>query len=215
MTDRSLPLPAPPPAAGDAVSWAQTRRLIASDIDRLAEHLQQPNSLTHRIYFFMLPGLQVLFWHRLSRFLLLKGWRRSARFLSLFAIYLTRAELPPTTSIGPSALIAHATGVYLFGRMGARLTVQGAGGCGGGFGIVDIGGGPGYPVLGDDVVLAFGAKVLGPVRIGDGVRVGPDALVTDDVPAHALVMWPKPRIILGGATPPAPPAGGPDPSPRP
>ncbi len=191
----------------DRQTWRETRALIRSDLDRVARHLQQPDSFVHRVYFFLLPGSQALFWYRLSRYLLLANWKRLARFISLFSIYLTRAEIPPTTIIGPSALVAHATNVYLFGRMGARLTVQGDGGCGGGFGIDDIGGGPGYPVLGDDVVLAFGARVLGPVRVGDGARVGPGALVTGDVPARALVMWAKPRIIQGGA-------GEPDPSTR-
>jgi serine acetyltransferase len=75
-------------------------------------------------------------------------------------------------------LIAHATGVYVFGQVGARMTIQGDGGFGGGFGVDDIGAGPGYAVAGDDVVIAFGARVLGPVRIGNGVHVGPGALVT-------------------------------------
>ena len=185
----------------EPLRWAETRALIRSDLDRLARHLNA-SSFTHRVYFFLLPGMQALFWHRISRYLLLRRWAKTARFLSLFALYLTRAEVPPTTSIGPSALIAHATGVHLFGRIGARFTIQGEGGLGGGFGVDDIGGGPGYPVVGDDVVLAFGAKVLGSVRVGDGVHVGPCALVTSDVPAGALVMWPKPRVILGGASPP-------------
>ena len=194
----------------DRQTWRETRALIRSDLDRVARHLQQPDSLVHRMYFFLLPGVQALFWYRLSRYLLLADWKRLARFVSLFSIYLTRAEIPPTTAIGPSALVAHATNVYLFGRMGARLTVQGDGGCGGGFGVDDIGGGPGYPVLGDDVVLAFGARVLGPVHVGDGARVGPGALVTGDVPARALVMWAKPRVILGGAGEPDPATRGRD-----
>lgn len=199
-------MPAPPTTLQDKVTWAQTRALIRSDLDRLARHLNQPDSLGHRVYFFLFPGMQALFWHRIARYLLLRRWTKLARFISLFALYLTRAELPPTTSIGPSALIAHATGVYLFGRIGARFTIQGEGGCGGGFGVDDIGGGPGYPVVGDDVVLAFGAKVLGAVTVGDGAKVGPCALVTTDIPPRALVMWPKPRVILGGAG--APPDGG-------
>ncbi len=198
-------LPAPNSTLQDKITWAETRALIRSDIDRIALHLNQPHSFTHRVYFFLLPGMQALFWHRISRYLLLKGWAKLARLISLFALYLTRAEVPPTTSIGPSALIAHATGVHLFGRIGARFTIQGDGGCGGGFGIDDIGGGPGYPVVGDDVVLAFGAKVLGAVHVGDGAKVGPCALVTSDIPPRALVMWPKPRVILGGAG--EPPAG--------
>ena len=93
--------------------------------------------------------------------------------------------------------------MYLFGRIGARVTVQGDGGCGGGFGVDDIGGGPGYPVLGDDVVLGFSAKVLGPVRVGDGVHVGPCTLVTSDLAAGALVLWPKPRVMQSAAAAPA------------
>ncbi len=180
------------------LSWAETRALIRSDLDRLAHHLQR-DSFAHRAYYALLPGFQALFWHRISRYCLLRGWAGLARVISLAAIYLTRAELPPTSSIGPSALIAHATGVYVFGRIGARVTIQGDGGFGGGFELLDVGGGPGYPVCGDDVVVAFGARVLGAVRIGDGVRIGPGALVTTDVPDRSLVLWPKPRIIVGGA----------------
>lgn len=189
---------ATPRALDERLSWSETRALIRSDLDRLAHHLQR-DSFAHRAYYALLPGFQALFWHRLSRYCLLRGWAGAARLIALGAMYLTRAELPPTSSIGPSALIAHATGVYVFGRIGARVTIQGDGGFGGGFELVDVGGGPGYPVCGDDVVVAFGARVLGAVRIGDGVRIGPGALVTTDVPDRSLVLWPKPRIIVGGA----------------
>ena len=189
--------------ATDTLTWAQTRALIRSDLSRIVAHNEEHAGFLRRVYYFLLPGMQALFWHRLARHTYLHGWRNLARFISLFSMYLTRAEIPPTTSIGPSALISHATAVYVFGRVGARVTIQGDGGCGGGFGLDDIGGGPGYPVLGDDVVLGFGAKVLGPVRVGHGVHVGPCALVTTDVPDGALVLWPKPRIMLGAAAAPA------------
>ena len=182
------------------ISWSQTRALIRSDLNRVAQHLKQPDSFWHRMYFILMPGFQALFLHRISRYLYLRGWVAAARGLSLLALYLTRAEIPPTTSIGPAALIAHPTCVNVFGKLGARLTINGAGAFGGGFGATDIGGGPGYPVVGDDVVLAYGAHVLGPVRIGNGVHVGPGALVTFDVPDHGLVLWDRPRVIQGGAT---------------
>ena len=183
----------------NAATWSGTFRLIGSDLDRLAMHLGKPGSLAHKIYFALLPGFQALFWHRIARRLFLGGWSMPARLIALMAMYLTRAELPPTSSIGPSALIAHATGVYVFGHVGARMTIQGDGGFGGGFGVDDIGAGPGYAVAGDDVVIAFGARVLGPVRIGNGVHVGPGALVTFDVPDGSLVLWDRPRVIKGGA----------------
>ena len=180
------------------ITWAQTRALIRSDMDRLARHLQA-DSFSHRCYYALLPGFQALFWHRISRYLHLRGNRNLARLVSLGAMYLTNSEIPPTTSIGPSALIAHATGVYIFGRVGARLTVHDNGGFGGGFGEDDIGAGPGYAVVGDDVTIAFGARAFGAVRIGNGAKFGPGAQTTRDVPAGALVMWPQSRIIGGDA----------------
>ena len=208
LSPAGLPSSGPEPSAAPAVdpaydpaTWRGTRALIRSDFARICTHMGHGGSWVHRLYYALLPGFQALFWYRLSRCCYLKGWTGPARFISLFAIYLTRSELPPTTAIGHSALIAHPTAVYVFGRIGARLTIQGEGGFGGGFGEEDIGGGPGYAVAGDDVTLAFGARVLGPVQIGHGVRVGPGALVTFDVPDHGLVMWDRPRVIQGGARP--------------
>lgn len=179
------------------LSWAQTRALISSDLDRLAVHLNQPTSWRHRIYFFMLPGFLVLFLHRIARYAYLRHWIVTARLIAIIAIYVTRSEIPPTASLGPAALISHATSVNIFGRIGARVTISGNVAVGGGMGTTDIGGGPGYPVIGDDVTLAYGACVLGPVCIGDGVRVGPGALVTSDVPAGSMVLWDRPRIVRG------------------
>lgn len=198
MPNTHSPNPAMP-ASMNAATWHGTRALIASDLARLVDHMEAPDTWGQRLYLALLPGFQALFWHRITRCLLLKGWRMPARLLALMATYLTRAELPPSSSIGHSALIAHATGVYVYGQVGDRLTIQGDGGFGGGFGVEDIGAGPGYAIAGDDVVLAFGARVLGPVRIGHRVHVGPGALVTFDVPDGALVLWDKPRVIKGGA----------------
>ncbi|MBS0343144.1 MAG: hypothetical protein JSS56_21780 [Proteobacteria bacterium] len=183
-----------------SLTWAETRALIRSDMERVVLHLRA-DSLMHRIYYTLLPGFQVLLWYRVSRYLYLRGHRHTARLISLLALYLTNAEIPPTTSIGSSALIAHASGVTVFARVGARLTIYGQGGFGGGFGEDDIGAGPGYAVVGDDVTIAFGARAFGAVHIGDGAKFGPGAQTTRDVPAGALVMWPQSRIIGGDAQP--------------
>lgn len=50
------------------------------------------------------------------------------------------------------------------------------------------------PVLGDDVIVGSGAKVIGPVNIGDGARIGSNANLTESVPAGHLVLAPKPEI---------------------
>ena len=137
MMNANTPVPdattAAPERQYDAATWRDTRALIRSDLDRIARHMGHAESWRHRAYYALLPGFQALFWHRIARCLLLRGWAGPSRLISLMAIYLTRAELPPTSSIGPSALIAHATAVYVFGKVGARLTIQGDGGFGGGF----------------------------------------------------------------------------------
>jgi serine O-acetyltransferase len=185
-------------SADSPITWTDTWNLIRSDMERLVLHLRA-DSLGHRCYYALLPGFQALFWHRISRYFFLRGYKSISRFVSLFALYLTHSEIPPTTSLGPSALIAHSTGVYIFGRVGARLTVYGHGGFGGGFGEEDIGAGPGYAMVGDDVVMAFGARAFGAIRIGNGAKFGPGAQIMRDVPAGALVLWTQSRIVGGAA----------------
>lgn len=184
------------------LTWSETRALVRSDLDRLVQHLRA-DSFSHRCYYALLPGFQALLWHRISRYLYLRGARNTARMLSLISMYLTSAEIPPTTSLGPSALVAHANGVYVYGRAGARLTLYGQGGFGGGFGEEDIGAGPGYAMVGDDVTVAFGARAFGAVRIGHGAKFRPGAQTTRDVPDGALVMWPQSRIIAAATEGPA------------
>lgn len=181
--------------------FSQTRRLIASDAQRMFI-ANGGGSLPQRIFWVLMPTFQALFWYRLSRYCYLRGWRNTARLLFLFKLYRTRVEIPPTTHIGEACLIGHATGVILYGSIGARATIYGDAKIGGGIDpSIDIGGGPGYPVIGDDVILGYRASVLGPYRVGDGARLGPFALALFDVPAGAKLQARKSVIML-----PSPPA---------
>jgi serine O-acetyltransferase len=49
--------------------------------------------------------------------------------------------------------------------------------------------------LGDDIFLGAGAKIIGPVTIGDGARIGANAVVVDDVPPHATAVGVPARIV--------------------
>jgi serine O-acetyltransferase len=151
-------------------------------------------TLAKRVFWFLLPGYQALFWYRLSRWLYLKHWRSASRLLFLFSIYWTRIEIPPTTAIGAACFLGHAP-MVLCGRIGERFTHYGDGGTGGGMQEGDIGGGPDLPVIGNDVVFAIRAMALGPIHIGDGARLGPTCTVTRDVPAGAVVAAAAARIL--------------------
>ena len=108
-------------------------------------------------------------------------------------------EIPPSTEIGSHCLLGHAP-ISLNGRIGARFTFYGNGGIGGGFGEEDIGGGPGLPVIGDDVVMAVRSMVLGPVHIGNGAKLGPSCTVMRDMPPGSVAAAPPTRIT-GGTVP--------------
>ncbi|MGZ5279672.1 MAG: serine O-acetyltransferase, partial [Pseudobdellovibrionaceae bacterium] len=53
-----------------------------------------------------------------------------------------------------------------------------------------------HPTVGNKVLIGTGAKILGPIHLGDGCRVGANSVVTKDVPAGATVIGPKPEIRI-------------------
>lgn len=185
--------------------WAETWRLIRSDFHRLADWLGG-GGLAQKAYWSLQPNFQAIFWYRIARYLYVNGWRNTARLIFLVKLYMTRVEIPPTADIGEGLLIAHATGVVLFGKLGRNVSVMGGGGTGGGVQPLDIGGGPGYPVVGDNVFFGWGAKVFGPIRVGDGVHLSPDANVFVDVPAGSKVYGPRAVIKPPPDVAPAPSA---------
>jgi len=188
------------------ISFSRTRALMASDARRLIQ-ANGGGSLPQRVFWLLMPTYQALFWYRLSRYCFLRGWRNTARILFLLNLYRTRVEIPPTTDIGEGCLIGHASGVVLCGRIGARATIYGDAKVGGGIdNRVDIGAGPGYPFIGDDVTLGYRASVLGPVKIGHGVRLGPFALASFDVGDGVRLQ--SRRSVIIQASPAAKPADG-------
>lgn len=180
-------------------TWEGTLRLIRSDLSRVYAVMEDSRSPLKRLFWCLFPNCQAMIWYRLSRCLYLKGWKTLAWVVHLMANYLFRAEIPPTTAIGSHCLLGHANGFRLVGVFGRHVTFMGGDGGTGGMGADDESG-CGEPTFGDHVVLGVGAMVLGPVRIGHGVRIGPRALVTESVPDHALVLWSKPRVMAGAAT---------------
>jgi len=192
--DMGEPGEQPSDASPQRLRWLQTRQLIRSDFARLIDWYGG-GTFTQRLFWFFQPNFQAVLLYRLYRHLYLNGWRNPSRVLFLYSLYLTGAEISPTSSIGPGLLITHASGVILFGNLGARFSIFGQGGTGGGLETTDIGGGPGYPVVGDDVVFGMKAVALGPVRIGNRARIGPGGLVVTNVPDDAVVLALPSKII--------------------
>ena len=106
--------------------------------------------------------------------------------------YLCGAIVPMSVEIGEGSTLAYGgSGVVLHGRarIGRNVVIAPQ---------VVLGGRCGHeglPVIEDDVHIGVGAKVLGPVRVGKGARVGANAVVLHDVPAAAAVAGIPARVI--------------------
>ena len=132
------------------------------------------------------PGVHAVLIHRLSHRLWTAGLRWPARFLSHLARWLTGIEIHPGAKIGRRLFIDHGMGVVIgeTAVIGDDCTLYHG---------VTLGGtswrkGKRHPTLGRGVVVGAGAKVLGPVEVGDGARVGSNSVVLKDVPAGATVV---------------------------
>ena len=141
------------------------------------------------------PGLHALIFFRFAHFLWERGWRVSGRFVSFVARFFTGVDIHPGARIGKRLFIDHATGLVIgeTAEIGDDVTLYHG---------VTLGGTSGetgkrHPTLGDRVIVGAGAKVLGPVVIGDDARIGSNAVVLNDVPAKATAVGIPARIVAG------------------
>ena len=126
------------------------------------------------------PGLHAVLFYRLSHKLWDLGLKWVARFISTLARWVTGIEIHPAATIGRRFFIDHGMGVVIgeTAEIGDDCTLYHG---------VTLGGtswekGKRHPTLGDDVIVGAGAKVLGPICIGKGSRIGSNAVVLKDVP---------------------------------
>jgi serine O-acetyltransferase len=113
------------------------------------------------------------------------------KILFKFIQIITGIELPCEVPLGPGFVIEHSGGIVVsgFARFGARCRIRN--GVVIGLSRVEE---PCAPVFGDDVDIGAGAKVLGPVRIGNRVRIGANAVVITDVPDDCIAVGVPARI---------------------
>ncbi|MES2356025.1 MAG: serine O-acetyltransferase [Pseudomonadota bacterium] len=132
------------------------------------------------------PGVHALLIHRLAHKLRQWNLKWLARFISHIGRWLTGIEIHPGAAIGRRVFIDHGMGVVIgeTAEIGDDSTLYHG---------VTLGGtswnkGKRHPTLGKGVVVGAGAKILGPITIGDGAKVGSNAVVVKDVPAGATVV---------------------------
>ncbi|MGA8260918.1 MAG: serine O-acetyltransferase [Arenicellales bacterium] len=139
------------------------------------------------------PGLHALLFHRLTHRLWGARWYWLARFISHIARWLTGIEIHPGAQIGRRFFIDHGMGVVIgeTAVIGDDCTLYHG---------VTLGGTTWkkvkrHPTLGRNVVVGAGAKVLGPIEIGDCARIGSNSVVVKDVPENATVVGVPGRVL--------------------
>jgi len=139
------------------------------------------------------PGFHALLFHRAAHRLWLLELKWLARFLSHLSRWLTGIEIHPGARIGRRFFIDHGMGVVIgeTAEIGDDCTLYHG---------VTLGGtswnkGKRHPTLGTGVVVGAGAKILGPITVGDGAKIGSNAVVVREVPAGATAIGIPARLI--------------------
>ena len=143
---------------------------------------------------FCYSGLHAIWLHRISHALFEHGWIVSARLVSNFCRFLTGIEIHPGAKIGDGLFIDHGTGIVIgeTAEIGKNVTLyQG----------VTLGGtgkekGKRHPTIGNNVVIATGAKVLGSFKVGDHAKIGAGSVVLKEVPPYATVVGIPGRVVV-------------------
>jgi serine O-acetyltransferase len=143
------------------------------------------------------PGVWAVALHRVAHWLYEGNLFFLARFINHIARFLTAIDIHPGAKIGRNLFIDH--GFTVIGEtavIGDHVTI---------YQCVTLGGtnpangvaGKRHPTLSDGVIVGSGAQVLGPITVGEGARVGANAVVTKDVPAGAVMVGipAKPTLV--------------------
>jgi serine O-acetyltransferase len=141
--------------------------------------------------------LYASFWalalHRMAHFLFALRIPFVPRLLSQVARFLTGIEIHPGARLGPGLFIDHGMGVVIgeTAIVGANALIYHGVTLGG----VDSRPCRRHPLVGDNVVIGAGAKILGPVTIGDGAKIGAASVVLANVPEGATAVGVPARIV--------------------
>ncbi len=139
------------------------------------------------------PGLHAIWLHRISHYLFMRGWVLIPRMICYFNRILTGVDIHPGATIGEGLFIDHATGVVIGETcvIGNNVTLyQG----------VTLGGtgkekGKRHPTVGNNVVVASGAKVLGSFIVGDNSKIGAGSVVLHEVPPNSTVVGIPGKVV--------------------
>jgi serine O-acetyltransferase len=139
------------------------------------------------------PGIKAILLHRIAHFFWKINMPFVPRYLSEVTRDLTGIEIHPGAEIGRDFFIDHGGGVVIgeTAKIGDNVTIY-QGVVLGGTMLEPV---KRHPTLGNNIVVGTGAKLLGPINIGDNVRIGANSVVVQDIPPNSVVVGVPGKII--------------------
>lgn len=162
-----------------------------------AYQVRDPAARSKLEIFLLYPGVHALIFHRVSHWLFEHRLFFLARLNSQLARHLTGIEIHPGAKIGRRFVIDHGMGIVIgeTAEIGDDVLLYHG---------VTLGGtgkdqGKRHPTIGNGVMIACGAKVLGPFKVGDHARIAANAVVLSEIPPEATAVGVPARVVrIGG-----------------
>jgi len=166
--------------------WKRLLKEIHADVKAARERDPAAQGVSSFEILTSWAGVQALLAHRAAHALMEAGVPLLPRIIAYLTRAITGIEIHPAAQIGNEFFIDHGSGVVIgeTASIGNCVTLyQG----------VTLGGtgfqrGKRHPTLGDNVTVGSGAKLLGPIAVGDGAKIGANTVVVEDVPPGATVV---------------------------
>lgn len=161
------------------------------DIDNILDI--DPAARTRIEVLLLYPSIRVLIYYKIAHFFYGKKLFFIARFFSQLGRFFTGIEIHPGATIGKGLFIDHGMGVVIgeTAVIGDNVVLYHG---------VTLGGtgkhtGKRHPTIGNNVIIGTGSKVLGPIKVGDGAKIGANAVVLENVPANATAVGIPAKIL--------------------
>lgn len=165
---------------------------LMDDVDAIMK--RDPAARSRAEVILCYPGFHAVLFHRFANW----AWRARlyllARFVSNIGKILTGVDIHPAAKIGRRLFIDHATGLVIgeTAEIGDDVTLYHDVTLGG----ISLAKGKRHPTLENNVIVGAGAHVLGPVTVGEGARIGSNAVVRTDVPRCATMVGIPARMVM-------------------
>ena len=161
-----------------------------------AKNIRKKDPAAKNIFYvlFLYHGFHAILFYRIAHFFYNINFKFVAIFISQIARFITGIEIHPGAKIGKRLFIDHGMGIVIgeTATIGDDCTIY--------HGVTLGGTGKDkfkrHPDIGNNVMIGCGAKVLGPIKIGDNVKIGANAVVIKDIPSNVTVIGVPGKICM-------------------